>query len=163
VKRLLFLLPLLLMAWRSDHRFYVSNTMIEFKANKGMLEVTMKIFTDDLEEALSRHSGEKIRFSGRSDAREHSELIRGYLSSRFIIKADNIPVSLDYLGQEPESDMTFLYFEGHTSGLHSVIEVKNFTLMEVYPEQINLVNFSTGAKRTTLTLDVRQPLGLVYP
>jgi len=141
----------------SDHKFYVSNTTIEHRPNEGVFQITMKIFTDDLEEALTRFSGEKTVFSEGASNTEHARLINDYLNKNFQIRTDGIRLIQNYLGKETEHDLTFLYLECTAGSSHVIAEITNTVLIEVYSDQINLINFKYGGMQITRSTDLKNP------
>jgi len=141
----------------APHKFYVSNTTIDHRPYKGTFEITMKIFTDDLEAALSARAGKPIVMSQGPSSTEQSTLIREYLESHFFIKSDGIKLIQNYVGKETEYDLTYVYLECTESSPPGIIEVTNRVLTEIYPDQINIVHFHFGGKKTTQALDIKTP------
>jgi len=155
--KILLFAGLFCLALKSDHKFYVSNTTIEHRPNEGVFQITMKIFTDDLETALTQFSGEKTVFSEGASKTEHTRVINDYLTKNFQIRTDGIRLIQNYLGKETEHDLTYLFVECTSASPHVIAEITNAVLMEVYPDQINLVNFKYGGIQITRSTDLKNP------
>jgi hypothetical protein len=133
----------------SEHKFYLSNTIVEQNPRTGSLEIIIKLFTDDLERALQQDGNANIRLSGET-SNEVSAAIQHYLEKHFMLKFQSKPTALNYVGQEVEADLTICYFELAQLPEFNFIEVKNNLLMEVFPDQKNVVDIRLRGQEQTL-------------
>jgi hypothetical protein len=139
------------------HKFYVSNTHIVFNQPASTLEITVKIFTDDLELALENRYIEPMRLG---DEREHDmadEWIEEYLLEKMQIDVDNKPVTLKYLGKEVELDLTYCYLEVPLVTDFHQMAVTNKLLFEEFDEQANIIDISTPLWQEKMLLVKGQP------
>ncbi|MCD8539091.1 MAG: hypothetical protein LRY55_04495 [Leadbetterella sp.] len=74
-------IPLFWFFWA--HPFYVSVTTIDQSRDKTSLEISSRIFYDDLEVALKEEFGGKIDLKNPGDKSRNPELIRQYFSRHF--------------------------------------------------------------------------------
>jgi hypothetical protein len=132
-----------------DHKFYFSNTLVEQNPRTGTLEITIKLFTDDLERALQQDGHPDIRLDG-NQGNEESSAIRSYLEKHFQLKFQSRPTSLIYVGQEVEADLTICYFELAQLPEFNFIEVKNNLLIEIFPDQKNVIDIRLRGQQQTL-------------
>jgi len=123
-----------------EHKFYVSNTIVEYNPAIGNFEVTCKLFTDDFEQALSLHSGKNILLSSNQDAPQADRLIDEYLQNHFRITFNDRPVIMSYVGHESEVDLTYAYFEIIGLSDFNVMFVESSVFLEIYPEQKNIID-----------------------
>jgi len=148
----LLLLPLLLMLPFSDHDFHVSIAQFEHNAATGRVEVAVKIFTDDLEEALSRKG---LRQPNIGTASEHDSVpafIGRYLAEKVVFMNDGIPVALAYLGSEQAADATWCYLESGPLGPLGGVRIRNTVLHEVFEDQVNIIHLKIeGRTKAKLT------------
>lgn len=137
------------------HKFYVSNSVIEFNPRSNSYEVTCKIFTDDLELALETSSGRKVSLSNAQEKYVSEKLIADYVSPRFKVLFDDKPVIMSFVGFESEVDLTYVYYEVSGNADFNVLTVENSLLFELYPEQKNIVDVrkSGWVKTVILTKD----------
>jgi hypothetical protein len=121
------------------HKFYVSKTTLEVNPRTNEAEITMKIFTDDLDRALGQD--EKTR--------DHSAL-PDYVYQHCWLKFNDQPLALNFVGSEIENDITYIYFGIQPVGACHVWEVHNSILMDAIPEQQNLFDLSWNGNTKTL-------------
>ncbi len=110
----------------------------------------MRIFTDDLEMALSKDNGNK-RFTISNQDR-NDEFLKRYLNRHFEVKDARKQIkNFKYLGKEQEVDATWIYLEVEGFSDWKGMSLRNDVLMEVFDDQVNMVNFkSESGKKTYL-------------
>jgi hypothetical protein len=135
-----------------SHEFYVGLTEINYNIGTRTYEAAIKVFTDDLELAVSRSFGHAVRIESEKESSQTDSLIFIYTSRHFAVSADNKqPIKLKPLGRETRLDITWLYFESEPTELMSSISVFNEMLMEVYKEQSHIVHYiHSGRTRSEL-------------
>ncbi len=133
----------------TTHKFYVSNTLIEFNAQSQSYEVTCKLFTDDLERALG---GDAIHLGAENEASNANTLVEEYVRSHFKITFNDQPQLLSFVGKEVENDLTLCYFEMYQATDFNVLKVDNTMLLELFPEQKNIVELTSGGRSQTYIL-----------
>jgi hypothetical protein len=132
-----------------DHKFYVSNTIVEQNPRTGVLEITIKLFTDDLERAIQQDGHPNLRLTD-DENQVTNAVIQSYLEKHFWLKFQSRLTPLIYVGQEVEADLTICYFELAQLPEFNFIEVKNNLLMEIFADQKNVVDLNINGKRQTL-------------
>lgn len=155
---LILLFPLITAS--SAHKFYVSITKIEYVAEKNSLQIITKIFTDDMETALKERYSREVSLGTKRETQTDIDLLQKYLLQKIKISINGKPTELKYLGQEYEMDMVVSYIEIQNVKDLSSIEIENKALMDVYPEQQNIVHFKKGHNRRSLILDKDSPNGV---
>lgn len=146
-----FLVALLLAPLMSfnAHKFYVSNTIIEFSAQNQSYGITVKMFTDDLESAIG---GESIHLGEENEAVNAGTLVENYINSHFKLKFNDQDQMLSFIGKEVENDLTICYFEMLQSTDFYTLKIDNTMLLELFPEQKNIVSLAVGGKSQTLIM-----------
>jgi uncharacterized protein YuzE len=66
---------------------------------------------------------------------------------------------LDYIGKEYDTDMLVAYIEVKDVKELKTIEIENKVLMEMFPEQQNIIHLKTPESRRSLILDKDEPSG----
>ncbi|NEU08166.1 hypothetical protein GZH53_07570 [Flavihumibacter sp. R14] len=129
------------------HKFYTSMTQVEYNSKTQSAEVIMNIFTDDLETALSEKFNRQVRNSDKN----FTTLCYQYLDTRFSLKdAQGHALKNEYVGLEVNRDMISIYLEIKIPGGLNETRVKQVSLLEVFNDQTNIVNFRSGKNRTSL-------------
>ncbi|UTA67640.1 MULTISPECIES: DUF6702 family protein [Emticicia] len=131
------------------HAFHTSLTEIQYNAREKSLEVTIRMFTDDLESALTKlNNGQKVMIGGKND--NSDALLSKYVQQHFaIISPQKQKKAMQYLGKEPEGDATWVYIEipeGQTLKDHTIY---NDLMQELFDDQTNLINLFYGSNKKT--------------
>ena len=75
-KQLLLLFAVLFLSSFSAHKFYVSVTQIDYVPSKKRVEITSRIFIDDLEKGLTKKYNKKVKLTYTKELHEAEELIK---------------------------------------------------------------------------------------
>ncbi len=137
------------------HKFYLSNTSIEFNAQTRAIEITSKIFTDDLEHAIEAQCYKYHSLYPQTP--EVYELVKKYIGEKLSLQAGGRNVVLNFIGYSVDNDMTTLFIEGNYFDPNQVI-VNNTILLEWYSDQQNIVEvrWNGQSKREYFTKDKTQ-------
>ncbi len=147
---------------RTAHKFYVSNTIIQENVQSGSLEITIKIFTDDLESALFYQEGRKVKLEMGRDTK-HNDAIRTYISQHFkLMDGNNLVYVSSYVGHETELDLTYIYLEIPNWYQQSIFRIENSILFEIYPEQVNIINLKMNTWGQTFNTSYQQRIVDVF-
>lgn len=123
------------------HPFHISLTEIKWNNETGTLEISQKIFWDDLEIALSGFHGESIDFLNPANNEKLRKQIEAYLLEQNQLWVGEKEVRLNLLGYEVEEDAAWFYLESEKVIEPTVIKVKNSMLLEDFPDQKNVVQY----------------------
>lgn len=134
------------------HPFYVSICQIDHNPEAKSLELTFKIFTDDLEKALEAQGTGKLYLGDPREAQDADRYLYNYLKNQVVIVVNGDTAAIRYVGKEVEMDVTWCYVE-----IAQVTEVKKITvtnriLLEIYEEQTNLVHVKAGGQQKSMLL-----------
>ena len=84
------------------HRYHTSLTRIDYNADEQIAEITLQLFSDDFEAALTRKTGKPVNLDKTPKL---DEIILSYLSDRFVIKNKAGEANkLRYIGFERPND-----------------------------------------------------------
>ena len=143
------------------HPFHVSVCEIYHNAETKSLEISMKIFIDDLELAI-RESG-IVSFELLEVAEKNVDKIplEYYLKNQFEISVNDKALELDFVGFEFDQDAILCYFEGKRVRKISSIKIKNAIITEVFDDQINLTHVQYNGEMKSLKAIKEQPIGII--
>ncbi|MFN8059076.1 MAG: DUF6702 family protein [Vicinamibacterales bacterium] len=131
------------------HAFHASYTLVERNAQTSGLELTLRIFADDLETALSAASGRRVKVDETPDV---DALILSYVRAAFEMRRpDGTAAALTWVGKEVRVDTVWIYVEAAGPPALEGCRVRNRVLFEQFADQVNLVQTKDGAIRHTLT------------
>lgn len=156
-----FLLSCLLLSSFTFHPFHTSLTQIQYNAKAQAFEISIRVFTDDLETALTRENGGK---PVRLTAQKQDRLVEKYIRKQFVVAdAQRKAKPLTYIGYEPESEAHWIYFEipdQPADGFKDVV-MKQAVLMDLFDDQVNLVNLQSSQQKKTVVFKNNQPVQAV--
>lgn len=135
------------------HPLHVSVTEIEHDANKNALEITMRIFLDDLESSI-RNDLQKPALDITVPGPEYTtdQLLEDYLKKHFKINANGKNIKKQYLGHEVELPVIYLYVLASNVKKVKDITIYNDMIMETYDDQANLVHVKVNSKTKSMKL-----------
>lgn len=142
------------------HPLHISVTEIEFDEKDKALEITMRVFMDDLELTLRNHLKQpELDILDTKNGTTVDEMMRNYLPGRFKISLDNKPQTVNYLGHEKEGDAFIFYIEVTKVKQWKTIYILNSIITETHDDQSNLVHVTVGDKVRSLRLTRNTPAG----
>lgn len=149
---LLFLVVICNVFANPYHAFFVTISEIEYNAAEKTVEISIKIFTDDLEKALNNRFSGKANLNTSQESPQVNTYLQGYLVEKFGISVNNVAQTCQYIGKEKEDDATWCYLEVKNVAAVSNISVKNTLLMELYESQNNIVHVKVRGKSKSMML-----------
>lgn len=132
------------------HKFYVSVNQIDFVPKKKALEITSRIFIDDLDLALEKKFKKKVYLATSRETADAKELLQKYFSENFSIKVNGQQKQINFLGKEEEENVLICYFNVKDVQKVSSLEIKNAVLMELYDQQHIFHTNVSGKKKSIL-------------
>jgi hypothetical protein len=132
----------------SAHKFYVSTSQIEYNQQEKNAEIIIRIFADDLENALGKRAGRSVKIGQTED---FDKLALAYLRDTFELRnRSGQIVKLNWVGKEVQTDMVWIYVEAKMPEGLSGAQLRNRILFEMFSEQVNIVNTKFNGKQTGL-------------
>lgn len=135
------------------HPLYITVTEINHNAKDKVLEVSCKIFTNDLETVLEKATKAKVDLSSAKDKAANDKFIDEYIEKHLRLKVDGKPVMLHFVGSEKESDGTWTYFQVNEVPAVKKLDVANDLLYDAFSQQINIMHVTVGGQRKSMRLD----------
>lgn len=135
------------------HPFYVSVTEINHNRQAKSLEVTCKIFADDLEDILKKNYKTPIDLASKAQQATTDRLVNDYFTHHLFLVADGKPVKLSYVGFEKESESAYCYFEVSNVASLKKLDVSNSILQDLTNEQINIMHVTVNGTRKSYKLN----------
>ncbi len=145
----------------SQHAYYVSVCEIYHNSNTKSLEISIKIFADDLELALRNNGNPDVIVVEEKPDPALKDMLQKYLNERFIISIDKKATRLQIIGYEFDDDVLLCYLEIKDVPKIGLIEVHNNIIAEIYEEQINLTHFQYQGKMKSLKTTRYDPAGVI--
>jgi hypothetical protein len=134
------------------HKFYMGIFQVNYAAEKKMIQITSRIFVDDLNKAVEKRFNRKNFIGTEKETAEDVELLKKYLSETFIIKVNNKAKAITFLSKELEAgDVLVCYSRITGVEKFKTLEIYNSALIDWNAEQQNITHISAnGEKRSVL-------------
>jgi hypothetical protein len=150
----LLILLLFLPLQSQAHPLHLSITNITYE--NGKLNISMKTFRDDWEVGYFHYHGQPVDFT--DPAQRELPWFTNYLFERLRIsetrEGPHLAIVVDSVGLE-EDAMTIEMHAKLPSEPNSLY-IYNALLIDIYPDQTNLVIFGIGKRETGIKFDVRK-------
>lgn len=135
------------------HPFYVSKIEINHNTKDKSLELSIRVFTDDLEATLQKFGRTKIDLSKKELTAVNDKLIKDYIHKNLQLMVDKRTVNLEYVGYEINKESTWLYFEVDNVPTLKELQVNCSLLYDYKTEQMNIIQVKANGKDESYKLD----------
>lgn len=135
------------------HPFYVSITSVDYNEPTQRVEISCRIFYDDLETALKAGRDLKVDLIKPKDKQLTDSLLSAYLRDHFRLAVNGKPLSLHYVGYEIEGDVAWCFLEAGNIEAVSNIAITNRILLDQFPKQSNILHVTAHGERKSTKLD----------
>lgn len=137
----LFILgALLFSSFNLKHPFYLGVTDLKYNSKEKSVQGTVKLFTNDLEDALVKLYNVKVDLINGKDTASISKILGDYLKNHLKMKVNGKAATLSLIGYEHESEAIWMYIEFKNCPLVKKMEIENTFLYEYLKSQINIVH-----------------------
>jgi hypothetical protein len=133
------------------HKFYMAIFQVNYAPEKKMLQITSRIFMDDLNLALEKKYGKKTNLGLEKETVEDLNLLKKYFNENLIIKVNGQTKPLTFLSKEVEGDVLISYCRVAEVAKLQTAEINNTLLTHWNSEQQNILHFNAfGEKKSFL-------------
>jgi len=135
------------------HPLYISVTEVNHNTKDKILEVSCKMFTNDLEAALEKTTKTRVDLSATKDKAASDKLIADYVARHLRLRLDGKAAVLHFVGSEKEEDGTWSYFQVNDVPVVKRIDAVNELLYDSFTQQIGIMHVTVGGQRKSTRLD----------
>src|SRR6478735_6200824 len=133
------------------HKFYMGIYQINYASEKKMLQVTSRIFVDDLNKGLEKKYNKKFFLGTDKETAESVDLFKKYLAENFTIKVNGQSKTINFLSKEMDGDVLVCYSSIKDISKINSLEIYNSMLIDCFDEQQNIVHITAfGTKKSFL-------------
>ncbi|WP_188810115.1 DUF6702 family protein [Hymenobacter cavernae] len=129
------------------HAYHASIMELHYNPPKQQLEVSLKVFTDDFEKALSVGQPSSISLD-QSPKPQVNALVTALLRRSIIFgtkPGEALPIQ--FIGIQKETDAHWLYFAVKLAKPVNGIYLRHLLLEDTFPDQMNIVNVEANGKK----------------
>ena len=156
-----YIFSVLLFAQITFHPFFISLTEIRYNPKEKSLEISQKIFRDDLENALTGQYKSRVNFLAPGNKAELEKKIKKYILENNDISINGEKLVLHYLGYELEEEAIWFYLEAQKVPFPKTADIRNSILHKNFDTQQNIINFYLGKNPKSLILLNGKDRGLI--
>ncbi len=135
------------------HPFFVSVIDINHNAREAKVEISVRIFTDDLEKTLQKYTRAKIDLVHPADKALLEKQLAAYMSRTLQLKVNGQAASLHFLGYEIQQESAWSYFEIDKVPALKKLETDCSLLYDFETNQINIFHVKSNGVEKSYKLD----------
>jgi len=135
------------------HPIFMSVTEIEHNAKDKTLEISCKIFTDDLEKTLRQVYKTSVDLINPKDKAAMNKLVSDYVQKHLSITVDGKKTTLQFIGYEQQEEGILSYYQVNNIPAVNKIDITNNILYEYKKEQIDIIHVTVAGNRKSTRLN----------
>jgi hypothetical protein len=137
----------------TKHPIYLSVTHMEYNEKEKTIEISCKIFTNDLETTLKRNYKTNIDLLHPKNQHRMDSLLDNYLQGRLKIKVNKSNSRMEFVGYEQIEDAIFTYYQ--IPGIEeqpTLFEIDNTILYDYQKTQSSIIQVTVAGNRKSTKL-----------
>ena len=134
------------------HKFYVSIYQVNYAPNKKMIQITSRLFIDDVNDALEKKFKKRTNLALENETPDDEVLFKKYFAEKFIIKVNGVSKTLNLLSKDIDGNVVICYFSVKDISKISSLAIENSALMELNDEQQNIIQANINGEKQSLLL-----------
>ncbi len=138
-------ITLLIMAM--GHPFYLGVTDLKYNAKDQALQGSVKLFVNDLEDALGKINKKTVDLINVKDTLATQKLLELYLKTHLSLKVNGKAKTLDLAGFEKEEEAIWMYIEFKNCEKPAKAELQNTLLYDFLKNQANIVHIEVNGEQ----------------
>ncbi len=135
------------------HPFYISVVEINHNAKDATVEISVRIFTEDLEKTLKKYTPAKIDLGTPADKAFIDKQVSNYITQKLKLKVNGQPVTFNYVGYEIQKESAWCYFEVPKVTNVTKLEVDCSLLYDYEKSQTNMLHVKSKGVEKSYKLD----------
>ncbi|NHM01810.1 DUF6702 family protein [Flavobacterium difficile] len=132
------------------HKFYVGVFQVDYIKEKKAVQITARLFIDDLEKALYKKHNKHFYITTKEEIAESNKYIANYLEEKLKIKINNKTQIFQFLTKEQEDNVIICYLKINCKEKIKDLDITNNVLTDIFNEQQNLVHLNIDGNKKTL-------------
>ncbi|MCL9804754.1 hypothetical protein NAT51_04425 [Flavobacterium amniphilum] len=154
---------LLVMSSFAVHKFYVSIYQINFAQDKKMLQITSRIFVDDLNNMLKIKYNQKTNLGEPNESANDITLMKKYIFENFSVKVNGQSKAINFANKEMEGNVLICYYNVKDIPKIKTLEIHNSVLHDFVDEQQNIIQTTVYGKKQSFLFTPGNAKGLLKP
>ena len=138
---------------KSFHPFYVSMIEIDHNAKEKTIEISIRVFTEDLETTLKKYGNKTVDILHPANKAEIDKLLNDYIQHKLQLKLDGKAATLHYLGYEQQLESIWTYMEVKDVPTVKKLSVNCSLLYDYQDKQSNIFHIKANGTEKSYKLD----------
>lgn len=130
----------------------MSITDMEYNPATKSLQISMKLFVDDLELVLGKEQEVKCFLGTEKEHHSSNEFIKTYVNTHFFIEQSKGSLPVTFIGKEVDKDYAWIYLEVKNFKVKDETLLTNSMLFDYFTEQTNKINYKKEEEVISFTL-----------
>lgn len=152
IRNITFLVLFVLLTSMSIHKFYSSIYQINYVPQKKMIQITSRIFIDDMNNALEKRFHAKSFVGTSKETPQDEQAMKTYLAEKFSLKVNGTLKPMSFRSKEIEANVLICYFRITDISKITKLEIENSALTELNPDQQNIIQANISGEKQSLLL-----------
>jgi hypothetical protein len=123
---------------------------VQFVPEKKRVQITSRIFIDDLNKALEKNYHVKATIGNGPETPEEIAILKKYFGENLVIRINNQSYPLHYKSSEMEEDVLVSYFLITEVSKIQQLNIKNTLLIDWNSDQQNIMHFTVNETKKSL-------------
>lgn len=118
-----------------------------------MLQITSRIFMDDLDYVLEKNFKKRVNIGETNESEEDVAMMKKYIGDNLSIKINGKPKQIHFLSKEIDNNVVVCYFSIKDISKITSIEIKNKVLLDLNSDQQNIIQTNINGKKKSLMFE----------
>jgi hypothetical protein len=133
------------------HPFFVSMTEMVFNPKEKTLEISIRVFTDDLEKELAKSCQCRVNLGEEENHKKMEEILAAYFNKQLKISINQKVQKPGWAGFQNEEESTWCFLEIKTEA-PTTLQIENRILHLTQEKQVNLIRYKKPGFDKTIQL-----------
>lgn len=143
------------------HKYYLAVFQLDYVPAKKVMQVTSRIFIDDLEAAFVKKYKKNFYLGTSAEVGGANDYLAKYFTEKMHVKINGKEKAIKFLGKETEDDILICYYTISAESAVKSVEVTNTTLLEMFDDQQNIIHAKVKGNKKSLLLTNSETKGLL--
>jgi len=135
------------------HKFYVSIYQVNYVPEKKMLQITSRIFMDDLNYVLEKNFKKRANIGEPVESEEDVSMMKKYIEDNFTIKINGKKKQINFLSKEIDNNVVVCYFNVKDISKITSMEIQNKVLLDLNSDQQNIIQTNINGRKKSLMFE----------
>jgi len=135
------------------HPFFISVIDMKHNIKDKNIEISVRIFTDDLEAAIKKNNHTTIDLATTNLKPETNAIVAKYLQSKLQVTVNNKLQTVKYVGYEIQKESVWIYAEVEDVTTLKKLSINCSLLYDYQEKQMNIFNIKANGSEKNYKLD----------